>query len=238
MFDFKHLSPFFVSDPAKVIIPGTKTNGKWQGLTEVTLSLLNSGTSSVFSEIQSGCGISLSDLFNKINIRNKLSQQDFSTKRWLVLSNAGGTNPCAAFIDLNTLDRNKLIIDQTLYWYLARTEDEAIFIVGILNSSTISKAISDFQPQGGFGARHIHTIPYKIIPRFNSDDDSHMEVIKKTKSLIKEWTEHCKTDNVQKYLSPNSGSLNSRRRKLQESIKTMPTYEEYEKACSSVLCVE
>lgn len=235
----KHISPFLVAEPAKVILPGKRINGRWKGLTDDEIALLNPGTSYVFSEIQAGSGMPLSVLFDqKINIRNKLDKQNFALSRWLVLSNAGGTNPCAAFIDLDTLERNKLIVDQTLYWYLAESEEEAIYIVGILNSTTLSAAISDFQPQGGFGARHIHTIPYKIIPRFNANDNAHMDLIKATRGLITEWNDFCKTDSVGNYLKPNSGSLNSRRRKLQTAIKSMASYNEYEEACRNILCTE
>lgn len=234
----KHLSPFFVSEPAKVILPGKKADGRWRGLTDGEMALLNSGTSYVFSEIQAESGMPLSVLFDqKINIRGKLDKQRFSLSRWLVLSNAGGTNPCAAYIDLNGMDRNRLIIDQTLYWYMTESEEEALYIVGILNSATLSAAISDFQPQGGFGARHIHTIPYKIIPRFDENDDAHMEVVAKTRDVITEWTECCGAEKMRKYLSPNSGSLNSRRHKLQTTLKTMASYEKYEEACSSILCI-
>ena len=234
----KHMSPFFVSEPAKVILPGEKENGKWKGITEDKAALLNSGTSYVFAEIQAESGMSLSTLFDqKINIRSKLDKQNFALSRWLVLSNAGGTNPCAAYIDLNKYDRRKLLVDQTLYWYIAESEKEALYIVGMLNSVTLSVAISDFQPQGGFGARHIHTIPYKIIPRYDETDDGQMEVIDKTKALIAEWIEFCNSNKVGKYLSPNSGSLNSRRRKLQTELKTMPSYKKYEEACGSILCI-
>lgn len=235
----KHLSPFFVSESAKVLLPGKKIDGKWRGLTDEELAMLNSGTSYVFSEIQAESGMLLSALFDrKINIRNKLDKQQFTLARWLVLSNAGGTNPCAAYIDLNKVDKKKLIVDQTLYWYLAESEEEALYIAGILNSATLSAAISDFQPQGGFGARHIHTIPYKIIPRYDETNDAHMELVIKTRELMDEWTEYCSSEKDGKFLSPNSGTLNSRRRKLQAALKTMDLYEKYEKACSSILCTE
>ena len=59
-------------------------------------------------------------LHDTINIYGKLDKQNFSTKNWLVLSSASGANPfCAAYISLETFDRTRLIIDQTLYWYLA-----------------------------------------------------------------------------------------------------------------------
>lgn len=232
----KHLSPFIISAPAKVIIPGKKIEGRWRGLYDEELALLNSGTSYVFTEIETANEMTLSVMFDqKINIRSKLDKQNFSLARWLVLSNAGGTNPCAAYIDLNKMDKKKLIVDQTLYWCLAESEEEALYIVGMLNSAILSTAISDFQPQGGFGARHIHTIPYKIIPRFAGNDDAHKCVVTKTKELITEWTEYCKSESIGKYLSPNSASLNSRRRKLQIALKSMVSYEEYENACSSIL---
>lgn len=235
----KHLSPFFVTEPATVILPGKKVDGRWRGLADGDIALLNSGTAYVFSEIQAESGMPLSVLFDqKINIRNKLDKQSFTLARWLVLSNAGGTNPCAAYIDLDEVDKKRLVIDQTLYWYLAESEEEALYIVGILNSATLSAAISDFQPQGGFGARHIHTIPYKIIPRFDETNDAHMEVVSKTKAVIDEWVVCCGDDKIGKYLYPNSGSLNSRRRKLQNAIKSLESYEKYEEACSSILCTE
>lgn len=235
----KHLSPFIVSGSAKVILPGIKENGKWRGLLDNELALMNPGTAYVFNEIQKNSERTLSDLFKrKINIRSKLDKQKFSLKRWLVLSNAGGKNPCAAYMDLNTVEKNKLIIDQTLYWYLVETEEEALYITGILNSLTLAAAIEDFQPQGSFGARHIHTTPYKIIPRYNDADDAHIEIVSKTRELMTEWSEYCKADMVGTYLSPNSGSLNSRRRKLQAALRTMSSYESYEEACSSVLCIE
>lgn len=235
----KHLSPFIMSSPAKVIIPGTKRNGKWHGINESEIALMNSGTSYVFNEIQEKVGVPLSNLFTqKINIRNKLDTQDFSMKRWLVLSNAGGSNPCAAAIDLDNFDRSKLVVDQTLYWYLAESEDEALYIVGMLNSVTLSIAISDFQPQGGFGARHIHTIPYKIIPRYDVSNDAHANIVAKTRALISEWIAYCDNNAVGKYLQPNSGSLNSRRRKLHEKLKILDSYSDFEEACGIVLCVE
>lgn len=87
----KHLSPFSVERPAKVILPGKSIDGKWKGLTDEEIALLNPGTSYVFSEIQTESEMPLSVLFDhKINIRNKLDKQNFALARWLVLSNAGG----------------------------------------------------------------------------------------------------------------------------------------------------
>lgn len=154
---------------------------------------------------------------------------------YLVLSSASGSNPCASYIDLRNYDRSRLVIDQTLYWYLAATEDEAIFITGLLNSSALWEAISDFQPEGGFGKRHIHTLPYKIIPAFDSENDAHMNVVNATKALIDEWAEVCRSEPYNHLLGPNSGSLPSRRKRQQGKIRELTTYERYSIACSEVL---
>ena len=156
-------------------------------------------------------------------------------KNWLVLSSASGANPCAAYLSLETLDRTRLVIDQTLYWYLADSEDEAIYIVGLLNSDALSDAIKDFQPEGGFGKRHIHTLPYKIIPRYDSGDTAHIEVIARTRELMREWAVLCREGEYANLLQPNSSSLSSRRRRQQSAIRSLSTYTEYEAACHAVL---
>lgn len=75
----KHLSLFSVAKPAKVILPGKKIDGRWKGLIDDEIALLNSGTSYVFSEIETASKMSLSVLFDqKINIRNKMDKQNFA----------------------------------------------------------------------------------------------------------------------------------------------------------------
>lgn len=234
----KHLSPFFVSTPAKTIIPGTRVNDEWHALTDDQMACMNAGTTCVFQSIQDDIGTPINKMFNRVNTdRNKITIQVFSHARWLVLSSAGGANPCAAYIDLEAYDKERLVIDQTLYWYIAETEDEAIFITGMLNSQSLNDAIADFQPEGGFGRRHIHTIPYSIIPRFDACNDAHIEVVARTRAVISEWSDFCRNTDLGLYLSPNR-HLSSRRHKLHIALVRLNSYEEYEAACSCVLCVD
>ncbi len=232
----KHVSPFYVADPAEVIMPGRKSNGIWHSLQNQDLALMNSSTRNVFEQLRNILGMPLQTwLMDKINIREKLVKQDFSCGDWLVLSNAGGKNPCAAYISLENVDRDKLIIDQTLYWYLVDSEEEAKYIVGMLNSNSLAEAIIDFQPQGEFGQRHIHTLPYKIIPRYDSENPAHQEVVSKTEVLIAECVTLYSKEQWAVLLNPNSGSLPTRRRCQQQAIRTLNSYEDYENACKAVL---
>ena len=226
-----------MAEPAKALIPGRKVRGNWNPLLPSDLALLNASTVYVFQQITEAVEQDLVPfLSDTINIYGKLYKQNFSTRDYLVLSSASGSNPCASYINLRNYDRSRLVIDQTLYWYLAATEEEAIYITGLLNSSALWKAISDFQPEGGFGKRHIHTLPYKIIPEFDVENDTHMKVVETTKALIDEWNDVCQSELYEKLLGPNSGSLPSRRRRQQAKIKELPSYEQYATACSEVLC--
>lgn len=232
----KHLSPFMMAEPAKALIPGKKVQGNWNPLLPSDLALLNASTVYVFQQISDAVDQDLVHfLTDTINIYGKLYKQNFALRDFLVLSSASGSNPCASYIDLRNYDRSRLVIDQTLYWYLAATEDEAIYITGLLNSPALWETISDFQPEGGFGRRHIHTLPYKIIPEFDEDNDAHMNVVQATKALTDEWKAICQSDPYKKLLEPNSGSLQSRRKRQQAKIRELESYEQYSTACSEVL---
>ena len=137
----KHLSPFIMADPAKVLMPGRKEQGVWEQICDQDLALMNPSTAYVFQSIREEIGDDISlgvYLDEKINIYGKLYKQNWALTRWLVLSNAGGSNPCAAYIDLEQHDKSKLVIDQTLYWYSASSREEAIYITGMINSQAIS----------------------------------------------------------------------------------------------------
>ncbi|MDO4177189.1 MAG: hypothetical protein Q4D99_06955, partial [Bacillota bacterium] len=208
----------------------------WNPLLPSDLALLNASTVYVFQQISEAIEQDLVPfLSDTINIYGKLYRQNFSVGNYLVLSSASGSNPCASYVDLRNYDRSRLVIDQTLYWYLASTEEEAIYITGLLNSSALWEAISDFQPEGGFGKRHIHTLPYKIIPEYDAENDAHMNVVKATIALMDEWREVCQREPYKNLLGPNSGSLPSRRKRQQSMIRTLQNYSRYEAACAGVL---
>lgn len=233
----KHLSPFYIAAPAKVLMPGRKVQGEWKTLSPADRALMNAGTAYAFEEIEKKNGKKLGAyLIEVINIYGKLKQQNFSEKKWLVLSGAGGTNPCAAYISLEEIDSSRIIIDQTLYWYLTDSEEEALYITGLLNSDALTDIIRDFQPDGGFGKRHIHTIPYKIIPAFDPEDPFHTDIVTKTRELMQEWADRCREDSLAGLLEPDSGPLHIRRKRQQTEIRRLAAYGDYEKACHAILC--
>lgn len=58
------------------------------------------------------------------------------------------------------------------------TENEAWFCVGLLNSEAMTEAVRPFNPKGEFGERHLYTLPYRILPPFDPDNEGHIEIVK------------------------------------------------------------
>lgn len=123
---------------------------------------------------------------------------------------ASGKYPCAAVqkVDINEL---KFIADQTTYVAEINDEDEAYYIVAILNSGYLRKAIEDFQSEGAFDKRHIHKIPFLFIPRYDYKDEKHVKIAE----LSKELSEKINRNIAQKEYSIEY-SLSSRRTKLKK----------------------
>jgi hypothetical protein len=187
-----------------------------------------------------GRNATIQTYFERINTpRKKLTHQTWTTG-WLVFMGAGGSNVCAAYAPASTLPPNKTIIDQTLYWATVPTEDEAIYLTGMLNSTAITQVIREFQPRGQFGERHIHTLPLGVTPPFDAKSAAHVDVVTQTKHLIAEWTTYQNTHSrtMPDLWDPNQASLQIRRKKIKEILSTLPSWAAYEKACQIVYCID
>lgn len=130
---------------------------------------------------------------------------------------------------------SKVVIDQTLYWYLTETEDEAIYLTGLINSDALENRIFDFQPRGRFGRRHIHTWPFKVSPRFDPNNPEHIYVVEKTRALMAECVDLYQEDAYRNMLNPNNSVLHVKRPRQQAAIRLLPSYQSYDSACDLVL---
>ena len=146
---------------------------------------------------------------------------------------AGGSNISASAINCDEISRpHKLAIDQTLYWRGADSEDEALYYVGLLNSDAINDAIKEFQPEGNFGKRHIHTLPLSLISEYDPNDERHARVVEATKLLQARIKRACTEDQrLASYLNPANGALSSRRRRFQQFYRALPEFERLNAAC-------
>jgi len=110
-----------------------------------------------------------------LNTRNKLTNQRLPDEGFLVVHPASGSNAAAAVLRLST-QHTDIVIDQTLYWYVAPSEDAAYYLAGVLNSQAVARTIDPYVPEGKFGNRHFHARPWQVIPGYSASNANHRKV--------------------------------------------------------------
>nr|AAQ72370.1 BseRI endonuclease [Bacillus sp. R] len=233
------LTPFNIVSPVKALLPIRRgSNDKWEPLTEGSLIAKGQRVNLAFKQIFSAMGnkADINTLWNQINTRGKLAQQVIQPGGYLLFTGTSGEKVCSAFLDTQKIDIERLIIDQTLNWATVETLDEACYITGLFNSEAINLMIKDFQPEGAFGGRHIHSLPFRVTPRFDSTQPAHQEVVEKTKFLIMEFQglKHSDPTIEENLLNPNFSTLARRRKLIKDLIKSLPGYADYELACRNL----
>jgi len=123
-------------------------------------------------------------LLDRLNYNNLLTTQK-SSKRYVVLYNATGTNLVSCVIDKSSLPcfiangkevkPKGFIVDVKTWFFETQNEMEAHYMRAIFNSEILNELIKPLQPRGLFGARAIHRRPLLFaIPKFNGNDDMHL----------------------------------------------------------------
>lgn len=166
----------------------------------------------------------------RIDERGKLSKQHFGKGGHIILAGAGGKHICAACLPVTEAD--DLVVDQTLYWKVFIHEEVAWFCVGMLNSHAMTKAIAPFNPKGAFGERHIHALPYRLIPAFDSANEEHQRIAALARELARVARTTIKAD---AYLSDPSRALTARRTRLRTLLSDTEQMCELDSLCAAIL---
>jgi len=230
-----NLLPFRCVEPfAPIALPARRgAAGQWEILDAAairTLGLWN--TARRFETIdRSLAGARVQrPLAEKINERNKLTMQVFPQGQYMILNGAGGGISCGACLPVDSYP--DIVVDQTLYWRLAASAGEAWYRVGLLNSDAISEAVRPFNPQGEFGARHLHTLPHRVIPAFDPANEDHREIARLAEQLATAANaliaEHADVRDL-------SGGIAARRRKLRTLLRQNANFDQLERLCAAVL---
>lgn len=232
-----HLTPFDIVGPAKALLPIVKgITGNWEPET-LTMLATQGGARQAFKRVFSAISgtTSPADFFNRLDTnRRKLTNQIIPKSGWIVLMGAGGGIPCAAYIQLRGSDSEKLIIDQTLYSAVVPSEDEALYLAGLLNSEAVNELIKEFQPRGQQAERHVHKLPIAITPKYNASEAAHADVVEKTRALLNQWAALKTVDiTIGTFLDSNK-SLAQRRSSLRGKMKALTGYIDYANACRAV----
>ncbi|MGE0252973.1 MAG: N-6 DNA methylase [Alphaproteobacteria bacterium] len=231
----ENLLPFFLGPHrAPLALPALRApDGQWSILDETEIRRLGFiQTARRFAAINQklkavGKGKSLQE---RIDERGKLSKQVFGADGYLMLAGAGGKNICAACVPL--AQAKDIVVDQTLYWKVVTDPQEAWFQVGMLNSAALTNATLPFNPKGDFSERHLHTLPYRLMPGYDASNGNHRKIADLAKDLATLAEAHCTTD---PYLADPSKALSARRRKLRALLDASPLLLQLEELAKAAL---
>jgi len=166
----------------------------------------------------------------RIDERGKLSKQVFGTLGHLILAGAGGKIVCAACVPI--AEAQDLVVDQTLYWKVVADADEAWYQVGMLNSLALTNATLAFNPKGDFGERHLHTLPYRMMPSYDASNFDHLKIAALSRDTATLAAGYCTTD---PYLANPTKSLSARRRRMRALLEASPPLMQLEALAKSAL---
>lgn len=239
------LMPFAPVHPIKAFLPVryVPEEGDVELISDLDLALLG-GSNKILANKIKHCAEDGVEFYEEkggylpyLDKNKKLSKSLGDDSKWRVVYNAGGSNISASAIKCDEMSQpHKLAIDQTLYWRGADSEDEALYYVGLLNSDAINDAIKEFQPEGKFGKRHIHTLPLGFISEYDPNDERHARVVETTKLLQERIKSACiENQRLASCLNPANGALSSRRRRFQQFYKELPEFENLNEACLEVI---
>ena len=231
----ENLLPFFFGDYcARIAIPASRCDdGTWSIYDEADIRGLGFVETArrfrAINTVLKGLGQGAS-LQKRIDVRSKLKKQVYGSKGYLVLSGAGGKHICAACVPItNVID---LVIDQTLYWRFFADVSEAYYFVGMLGSHAMTEAILPFNPKGAFGERHIHALPYRLMPDYDPNNDDHRQISTLTRAVSMHAAEIVDASD---YIQDPNEVLTVRRTRLRNKIWLTDDFRQLDRICAAVL---
>ncbi|MHA6889404.1 hypothetical protein [Ralstonia pseudosolanacearum] len=231
----KHLTPYDLAGGAKGLLPFKYGAAGWEHRSGPGIAALGSATSTALAKALAAIKESTEGFFETVDTdRKKLTGQSWVGSDWIVFAAAGGKFPCAAYVRGNQIPCDKTIIDQTLYWGKVATEDEAIYITGLINSPAVIKVIQAHQPRGAFGERHIHKLAFDRTPSYLPSDAKHAAVVTATKALLAQWTTRKVLPDIKSLLNAPEKHLITRRTKMRKALEGLPAWVAYEAATNNL----
>ena len=174
----KHLIPFGVTGHLNVVAP-TSADGR-----SLTRELPGGDDATEFRLYWSGADQayrqtrrtkSAPDLLSQIDYLGKLSARLAQIHRRCVVYNAAGAWLSSAVVEAGC------VVDSTLYWVCADSDDELHYLAAVFNAPALSRF---FHMQVRKSDRHFHKGPVEQlpIPEFNADDASHQQLVKASRA--------------------------------------------------------
>ena len=75
------------------------------------------------------------------------------------------------------IDDADLVIDYTLFWVPCRSLAEAQYLLGVINSYALERALVPLMPKGQFGSRHVMKHLWRLpIPEYDDENELHQNI--------------------------------------------------------------
>lgn len=167
------IAPFRVLDPWRAVIPWDGTNvldaddsglEQFAGLAEWWRTASERWSNNRQKK-------SPPTLTGRINFQKALETQFGSTGSRVVYTTSGSSLVAALVEDASC------VIDSSLYWATVSQSGEAHYLLCILNSSAMEKAVAPLQSKGNFGRRHFHKFVFDVpFPLYNGNNALHQQI--------------------------------------------------------------
>ena len=110
------------------------------------------------------------DYLHKLS--SQLEWQQTSDGKGLRIAYTKSGEPTAALVTDKTV-----LIDHLLYWIPCRNDDEADFLLAIINSDSLKQAVQPLMTKGLFGPRDLHKHLWRLpIPEFDASEKLHNDI--------------------------------------------------------------
>lgn len=229
----KHVAPFALAPPSRAVLPVWYRGRRWEPASETDISISPQAEAHFRRIIEESDFDSLDDWWDRgLNTRHKLSQQSHGDGSWIAIYGAGGGIPAAAHFHAD--GSQPIMIDQTLYWAECGSEEEAIYMVGMINSLAIREQIDGYAPAGEFGERHLHLLPARAMHEYDASNDLHVAVVDSTKALISELHSAANSDPSIASGFTTNVEMKRRRTMLRSALNRLTASADYEAACGAV----
>ena len=179
------LVPYAMLEALKAALPVRNTDGEIPyskdgaggirlGGLERRMRLRWQSSSSLWEENKAA--VTRMNLLGQLDYMGKLrSQFDWrknSGSRPIRIAYSSAGTPTAALL----YDENS-IVENVLFWVTCKNVQEAHYLLAIINSDALYRAVASLMPKGQFGARHLHKHLWKLpIPEYDGSNPLHMAI--------------------------------------------------------------
>ena len=96
----------------------------------------------------------------------------------------------------------------------------------------MTQAIMPFNPKGAFGERHIHALPFRLMPEYDPSNEDHRKISALSHLVSAKAAELVDAD---AYLQDPNRALTVRRTRLRERLWRTDDFKHLDRLCSAVL---